>query len=180
MRFHQILYAISNIRDRGIKGVCCFLLLVISGMSTQAIGEPGIVMAHQSSQQQIIIRMIKHVANEHGINHYLIQAVVQVESNYNPRAVSSAGARGLMQLMPETQRELGVRNAFDPWDNLHGGVRYLIRQIMYFRDVRKGLWAYHAGPNRVEAGNVPYTTKRYADRVLRVYWRLMRRDRRYG
>lgn len=163
-----------------MKWVSCCLFLTVFGMSLQVMGESGLVMAHQSSQQQGIVRMIKRVANEHGINHHLIQAVVQVESNYNPRAVSSAGARGLMQLMPETQRELGVRNVFDPRENLRGGVRYLIRQIMYFRDVRKGLWAYNAGPNRVETGRIPHVTRRYADRVLSIYWQLKRKDRRYG
>lgn len=163
-----------------MKWVSYCLFLTVFGLSSQVMGESGLVMAHHSNQQRNIVRMIKHVASEQGVNHHLIQAVVQVESNYNPRAISSAGARGLMQLMPETQRELGVLNVFDPGENLRGGVRYLIRQILRFRDVRKGLWAYHAGAGRVGTGRIPHVTKRYADRVLRIYWQLERQERKYG
>jgi soluble lytic murein transglycosylase-like protein len=87
----------------------------------------------------------------------LVHSVIKVESNYNPRAVSSKGAQGLMQLMPATARRFGVANAFDPVDNIQGGARYL----KYLLDLYKGnydlaLAAYNAGEGAVQRyGAVP-------------------------
>lgn len=156
------------------------LLVILLGLTAQADADKPIQIAHSSEQKRRIIWMIKRVAHEYRIDHHLIQAVVQVESNYNPRAVSSSGAKGLMQLMPETQRDLGVRNAFDPWDNLRGGTRYLRHQIQHFGSVRKALWAYHCGPSRVKARTVPHQSRHYADRVIRIYWTLKKQERRNG
>jgi soluble lytic murein transglycosylase-like protein len=97
----------------------------------------------------------------------LIESVIQQESAYDPDAVSYKGAMGLMQLMPATARELGVRCPFDPRENVLGGTRYL----RALRD-RLGGWpravaAYHAGPARIERGGMPGSTRRYLARVLR-------------
>jgi hypothetical protein len=108
-----------------------------------------------------------------GIDARLVQALMQAESGYNPRAVSRKGAIGLMQLMPGTARELAVRDAFDPEQNIRGGIAYL-RQMLDLFDGRLdlALAAYNAGPGAVQRhrGVPPYAeTRQYVDRVLGLY-----------
>lgn len=112
---------------------------------------------------------IEEQAVQHGVSADLIRAVIQAESAFNPIAVSSKGAMGLMQLMPATARELGVSNPFEPQQNISGGVRYL-RTLLdkYDNDVELALAAYNAGPGNVEKyGDVPPfpETKRYVKKV---------------
>ncbi|HEY4485079.1 MAG TPA: lytic transglycosylase domain-containing protein [Nitrospiria bacterium] len=103
----------------------------------------------------------------------LIKAVIKVESDFNPLAVSSAGAMGLMQLMPATARDLGVSNPFNPSENIMGGVRHLSDLLENFEgDLTLSLAAYHAGAKRVEQyGHVPpiEKTHRYIWKVLTAY-----------
>jgi len=101
----------------------------------------------------------------------LVNSVIKAESGFNVRAVSPKGARGLMQLMPETASKLGVPNAFDAEANVEGGTRYL-RELLerYNFDLIKALAAYNAGPLRVEQyGGVPpyYETRAYVARIVR-------------
>jgi soluble lytic murein transglycosylase-like protein len=101
----------------------------------------------------------------------LVNSVIRAESGFNVRAVSPKGAQGLMQLMPQTASQLGVRNAFDPQANVEGGTRYL-RELLerYDFDLIKALAAYNAGPERVQQyGGVPpyYETKVYVARIVR-------------
>jgi len=102
-----------------------------------------------------------------------IASVIRAESANNPRAVSRKGAQGLMQLMPGTASNLGVKNSFDPSENVEGGVRYL-RELLqcYNGDVAKALAAYNAGPQRVEhyKGVPPYReTQAYVARIITDY-----------
>jgi soluble lytic murein transglycosylase-like protein len=103
----------------------------------------------------------------------LVNSVISAESGFNVRAVSPKGARGLMQLMPQTASQLGVQNTFDPQANVEGGTRYL-RELLerYHFDLIKALAAYNAGPERVEQyGGVPpyHETKAYVARIVRDY-----------
>ena len=119
--------------------------------------------------------MILRASREYRMSPGLVKAVIHVESKFDPRAISRRGARGLMQLMPATAGELGVRDPFNPWQNIDGGTRYLQQMVERFDgDLRLGLAAYHAGPSRVVQYNgvPPYrTTRQYVDRVLKLYRR---------
>jgi soluble lytic murein transglycosylase-like protein len=115
-------------------------------------------------------QIIKTYADKYGVNESLIKAVIHAESGYNPKAVSSKGASGLMQLMPGTARSLKVSNSFDPKDNVEGGVKYLRFLLDTFRgDVSLAVAAYNAGLNKVArfGGIPPYAeTRTYVNRVL--------------
>jgi soluble lytic murein transglycosylase-like protein len=106
---------------------------------------------------------------------YFVRAVIHVESNYDPRVVSSAGARGLMQLMPSVIKDMRVTDAHDPRDNIMGGVRLLrILANKYDGDLTLTIAAYHAGAGNVArwGGVPPYeTTQRYLGMVLKQYHR---------
>jgi soluble lytic murein transglycosylase-like protein len=103
---------------------------------------------------------INKAASHYGIDPKLLHALVAVESAFQPRAVSKAGAVGLTQLMPPTAAELGVVDPFDAEANLFGGADYLARQLMRFADLRLALAAFHAGPGRVEQlGRIPDITE---------------------
>lgn len=113
--------------------------------------------------------LIEHYAKKYDMDPKLVKKLVQVESNFNPHAVSPKGAMGLMQLMPETCRDLGVKNPFDVRENLEGGLRYLKGLMERFQDVRLALAAYNAGPGRVkEYGGIPPfpETQRFVRKVL--------------
>lgn len=113
---------------------------------------------------------IREIAARHGVNADLVEAVIRVESAFNPRAVSNKGAQGLMQLMPRTASALGVRNVFDPYQNIDGGVRHL-RYLLdrYPGNVSLALAAYNAGEKAVDhyRGVPPYAeTTQYVQKIL--------------
>jgi soluble lytic murein transglycosylase-like protein len=123
---------------------------------------------------------IVEASQTYGIPTELIHAVISVESNYNPRAVSSKGARGLMQLMPATAKRFGARNSLDPRQNILGGSQYLRWLLDYFNeDLELTLAAYNAGEGAVvSAGRkIPkYSeTERYVPKVMHIYSRALRR-----
>lgn len=115
-------------------------------------------------------QIIATTSAKYGVSPTLVKAVIRAESGYNPNAVSSKGASGLMQLMPGTARSLKVSNSFDPKDNVEGGVKYLRFLLDTFRgDVSLALAAYNAGLGSVAkyGGIPPYNeTRTYVNRVL--------------
>jgi soluble lytic murein transglycosylase-like protein len=115
-------------------------------------------------------RYITRYAKEYGVDENLIRAVIKVESANNPNALSNKGAMGLMQLMPQTAKMLGVNDAWDPEQNIRGGVKYLSQLSDKFNgDIVKILAGYNAGPNRVDQFNgvPPYAeTQNYVKKVM--------------
>ena len=117
-------------------------------------------------------RLILRSARNHRVEPALVKAVIAAESNFKPTAVSRVGAQGLMQLMPRTARELGVRNPFHPGENVEGGTRYLRDMLDRYGDLNRALAAYNAGPQAVDRyrGVPPYPeTLDYVSRVLTYY-----------
>lgn len=118
---------------------------------------------------------VQAAAREHGVDAALIHAVISAESGYNPLARSPKGARGLMQLIPETAERYGVKNPLDPRQNIDGGTRYLKDLIgMFGNDLRLAIAAYNAGEGAViRYGNVPpyQETLAYVPKVLAYYRR---------
>jgi soluble lytic murein transglycosylase-like protein len=131
--------------------------------------------AAELANREKIEDMIREVSARYRVDPALVRAVIQTESNWNSSAVSRKGAQGLMQLGPTTAQALGVNNAFDPKQNLDGGVRYL-RTLLerYNGDLDRALAAYNAGPRAVDrAGGIPQyrETRDYVQKVTDSYFR---------
>ncbi len=123
---------------------------------------------------QEIDAAIDEAAVRHNVDPSLVRALIKVESNFNPNAVSRKGAMGLMQLMPQTARQLNVTNPFDPEQNVDAGVRHL-KQLMesFGGDVKLSLAAYNAGAGAVSrSGGVPHfaETRNYVRRITGLYY----------
>jgi hypothetical protein len=122
------------------------------------------------NEQYLIDQSVSRASARHNLPQELIMAVIKAESDFQTRAVSSAGAQGLMQLMPSTARELGVKNPFDIRENIEGGARYLKKMIDIFSgNLEQALAAYNAGPQAVKnhQGRIPFQeTRLYVKRVL--------------
>lgn len=134
---------------------------------------PIVLIARPMVRSPLYEREISEAAERYGIPEPLIRAVIRAESGFNPRAVSRRGARGLMQLMPETAAVLGVRDSFNPRQNIDAGVRHLrgLKERLG-DDLRIVLAAYNAGEQAVltHGGMPPYPeTRQYVSRVLDLY-----------
>jgi len=117
---------------------------------------------------------INRFSDRHGVDSALVKAVIKAESDFDNRAISRAGAQGLMQLMPETARLRNVDNPFNPTQNIEGGVRHLKHLLTTFGDTKLALAAYNAGENAVRKYNgvPPFPeTKNYVSTVLSHYGR---------
>jgi soluble lytic murein transglycosylase-like protein len=117
--------------------------------------------------------LIQKISEQHGVDPELVEAVAKTESNFNPYAVSSRGALGLMQLVPDTARRFGVSNVFDPEENIQGGVKFLKFLLgMFPENLPQVLAAYNAGENAIikYKGIPPYSeTQEYVKKITRIY-----------
>lgn len=129
----------------------------------------------ESQSGRSLDQFVSQVSRTEGVDESLVQAVIRAESNFNPEARSKDGAIGLMQLMPDTARELGIENPENPRENIKGGVKYLGKMIDRYDDLEKALAAYNAGPQAVDQhGGVPPfdETQNYVKKVLSTFRQL--------
>ncbi len=137
---------------------------------------PSLVAASAADLRKLYHPIVKQVAGKYGIDPELVHIVIRAESNYDPFAISTAGAMGMMQLMPATAYQYGVKNIFDPAQNIEGGVRYLRDLVRLYKGQKDRtklvLAAYNAGQEAVRKykGIPPYPeTKSYIAGIMRTY-----------
>lgn len=137
------------------------------------IPQPTAVGPAQAANQPPYHELVLAAASRYGVDAELISSVMEVESHFNPKAISVKNARGLMQLLPETAARLGVKDIFDPKENIDAGTHYLHDLLqLYNNDFTLALAAYNAGPDKVQKyGNVPpfRETESYVKQVKRKY-----------
>jgi len=133
------------------------------GSEVQTISQRGATQNAQEPAQETVYTpntfdgLIKKYASQFRVDPVLIHSIISTESNFDPRAISNKGARGLMQLMPDTANRLGVKDSFDPEQNIRGGVQYFRSLLdMFDNDLELSLAAYNAGENLVRRlGKMP-------------------------
>ncbi len=154
------------------------LIMKILAKNTSGLGNSGTESISNSASSLgaysgSFAEIINRTAEKYGLDPELVSSVIKAESNFNPDAVSSCGAQGLMQLMPGTAASLGVTDSFDPVQNIEGGTKYLSKMLnRYGGDVELALAAYNAGPGAVDKydGIPPYQeTQAYVQRVIGYY-----------
>lgn len=165
--------------------VATFGILAASlSLSSSPVREDGpFWLSASSTAEKRIGHFIAGYAKQYRLEPALLRAVIKVESDFNPTAVSPKGARGLMQLMPPTAAALNVLDPFDPDENIRAGAGELRRLLNRFNgDVKLALAAYHAGEARISRSvSVPpvQSTRRYVGEVLR-YYRMFMDDKNKG
>jgi hypothetical protein len=138
-----------------------------------AENQPAATTSQRPRTPQDLDKIVEDTAQKHRVDPRLVRAVISTESNWNAGAVSRTGALGLMQLIPGTAQQMGVTDAFDPAQNVDGGVRYLGMMLTrYNGDVHRALAAYNAGPGAVDrSGGIPRIaeTQNYVQKVTSAY-----------
>jgi transglycosylase-like protein with SLT domain len=151
-------------------GVAEVPLSEIVGIEPEEIFEP---IEEPLSDKTPFEKLIRAAAKRYDMDADLIHCVVAVESNFNPKAVSPKKASGLMQLLPQTAAQYGVKNIFDPEENINAGTHYLKELLAKYRDLTLALAAYNAGPVRVDQYGrrvPPYLeTMKYVQRIAKSY-----------
>ena len=141
----------AYLQANGISNVQKFGEYEASAVQVGGAASIGSTSLTKTSSNDSFDALIENAASKYGVSAALIQAVIQTESNFNANAISSAGAKGLMQLMDGTARGLGVTNSFDPSQNIDGGTKYLAMLLKkYNGNEQIALAAYNAGPGRVD------------------------------
>lgn len=133
----------------------------------------SITQGAPSASRTQLLTMIEKIADKHGVDEKLVKALIRQESGFNPNAKSKSGAMGLMQLMPQTAKSLGVNDPYNPIQNVEGGVKYLKSMLnKYNGNIILALAAYNAGPGAVDkySGVPPYKeTQNYVKNILANY-----------
>jgi len=161
--------------DPRIKQVNANIVKQAPQVSLQnALTEATAVQANtQPSSKSQILNVVSQISKKHGVDEKLVQALIKQESGFNPKAKSKAGAMGLMQLMPSTAKNLGVKDPYNMVQNVEGGVKYLKSMLnKYNGNVILALAAYNAGPGAVDkySGVPPYKeTQNYVKNILANY-----------
>ena len=170
--FSRILFCGSSSFQNRCKRTIKSFTITLQKLN-ERLTEGGQVSLGYSNKVEQYSDLIQTISGRHGVDPELVKAVIQVESNYNDRAVSHKGAMGLMQLMPATAARYGVVSIFEPSQNIEGGVRYLKDLLQLFNnDIRLTAAAYNAGENRViRLNDVPnfLETQNYVRKVLALY-----------
>ncbi len=143
-------------------------------LNVESTGKKEATSDFNISKNELIFQsIILEAANRHEVDPDLVKAVIMAESGYNPMAISKKGAIGLMQLMPATANDLGVKDLFDPERNVNAGVRYLKRLLIQFDgNIQLALAAYNAGSRKVKKyqGIPPFkSTRYYVKKVFQYY-----------
>lgn len=145
---------------------------VSAGSDKWGLTEKYNIQPVQSENEGKYVDIIERMSEEYGVPKTLIQKMIEVESNFNPKVVSHAGAMGLMQLMPANVKEQGVKDPFSPADNIEGGVKEIAGYLKkYNGDLVLSLAAYNAGPGNVKKyGGVPpfKETQNYIKKILNI------------
>ena len=132
--------------------------------------ENGIIL--RRTDESTIRKFVEETAEKYQVDPKLVDAIVQVESQYNEFAISRTGAIGLMQVMPYTFFEMGFKSPYNYRENIEAGVKYLSIQLRNFSDLKLALSAYNAGPKRVykymQVPNI-LETRNYVKKVLEIY-----------
>jgi soluble lytic murein transglycosylase-like protein len=157
-----------------VTRICAaFLLCVVLPQPAVALEAAEAASGRTALDRNDFRRLVQSISLEHGVDPKLVDAMVRVESAYDPNAVSHRGAMGLMQLMPETAARLDVDDPFDPEMNIRGGVREFSRLVhQYSGNLQFALAAYNAGEGAVAKyrGVPPYSeTRNYVSRILTLY-----------
>ena len=177
---------ILKISGGAIALLAALLMVLLTGLFT-GFGMGSFAHAQQSTSPVVTLHApkvsaakrkkyhsdIQKAARRHKLDPLLVHAVITIESAYNSRAVSSAGAMGLMQLMPETAARFGVTDPFDPIANINAGARYLRILLNRFGTIQLALASYHAGEGRVQRGRrtIPRitSTNKYVINVIHAF-----------
>ena len=134
--------------------------------------KPKIIQRYSSSEKYD--DLISDASERYGVSFPLLKAIIKAESDFDPHAVSKKGATGLMQIMPENFKPLGIRDPFDPWQNINAGARYFKQMYDRFKGkLTLSLAAYNAGPTAVDHYKTipPYEeTEEYVRRVMKYYY----------
>lgn len=161
----------SSTRPRGVANASSLRTIRYSFMETcfACAAKPGVSFRNLRLNQDAYRNEIAAAAAQHGVDEAIVRAIIHAESAFNPNALSRVGAQGLMQLMPATGRRFGVTNAFDPAQNIQGGVKYLAWLLKRFKgNLTLAAAGYNAGEGAVDRykGVPPYSeTQRYVERV---------------